>query len=247
MEQSAYAAEGEEKAGGEGLRRLLPGGVDVQGQEAVMPSPSSCLAPPPRPDQGRPSGQPQERKQEGQQAGESRAGDGLREYAARTPDRVASAVWPEESTGISHERPSRGDPQNIRGGLDHSGPTRQGLRRVSANHIEDGPRGDVDKTGRSDRRPHPSSPAPQPSPQRQRAISLCIIGCETGPRRRPCKLEWVESIVQQCQDAGVPVFVKALDLGGRVSKDMAEWPEWARRREEPVAAERTAALKGEGS
>ena len=64
-------------------------------------------------------------------------------------------------------------------------------------------------------------------------IDWIIIGCESGPKRRPCKLEWVRSIVEQCKAAGVPVFVKQLDLDGRVSKDMNEWPEWARVREFP--------------
>ena len=56
-------------------------------------------------------------------------------------------------------------------------------------------------------------------------ISQIIIGCESGQKRRPCKIEWVRSIVQQCQAAGVKVFVKQLDINGRVSHDMNEWPE----------------------
>lgn len=39
-------------------------------------------------------------------------------------------------------------------------------------------------------------------------LDWIICGCESGPRRRPCKLEWVYSIVEQCQNADVPVFVK---------------------------------------
>jgi protein gp37 len=37
-----------------------------------------------------------------------------------------------------------------------------------------------------------------------------IIGCESGPSRRPCKLEWVRNIVSQCRAANVPIFVKQL-------------------------------------
>jgi protein gp37 len=65
-------------------------------------------------------------------------------------------------------------------------------------------------------------------------ISWVVIGCESGPRRRPCKLVWVKSIIDQCVAANVPVFVKQMDIGGRVSHDPAEWPEWARIREYPV-------------
>jgi protein gp37 len=41
-------------------------------------------------------------------------------------------------------------------------------------------------------------------------LDLVIVGPETGPGARPCKLEWIASIVKQCHDAGVPVFVKAV-------------------------------------
>lgn len=64
-------------------------------------------------------------------------------------------------------------------------------------------------------------------------LDWLIIGCESGHRRRPCKLGWVESLIHQADAAGIPVFVKQLDIDGRVSKNPADWPEWARRREFP--------------
>ena len=36
-----------------------------------------------------------------------------------------------------------------------------------------------------------------------------VVGAETGPGARPCKAEWIESVVAQCEAAGVPMFVKA--------------------------------------
>ena len=62
-----------------------------------------------------------------------------------------------------------------------------------------------------------------------------VPGCESGPSRRPCELEWVRSVVEQCAAAGVKCFVKQLDLDGRVSHDPAEWPEDLRVREYPDA------------
>ena len=50
-------------------------------------------------------------------------------------------------------------------------------------------------------------------------LDWIIIGCESGPNRRPCKLEWVRSLVDQGQNAGVSVFVKQLDIDGKVVKD----------------------------
>jgi len=91
-----------------------------------------------------------------------------------------------------------------------------------------------------------------------RSISACLIGCESGPKRRPCKLEWVKDLVEQCTSAGVSVHVKQLPMpycrkeyrgkwiGGApsiemidelskgrtyVSHDPAEWPEKVRQRD----------------
>lgn len=70
-------------------------------------------------------------------------------------------------------------------------------------------------------------------------IDWVIVGGESGPGARPMNVEWARSIVRQCKDAGVPVFVKQLgtkpylhpDKGPRVELelkdqkggDMAEW------------------------
>lgn len=77
---------------------------------------------------------------------------------------------------------------------------------------------------------------------RQR-IHWVIVGGESGPGARPCNVDWVRSIVRQCQDAGVPCFVKQLGsrpyidakaapLAGPIDLDLthakggnpAEWP-----------------------
>lgn len=41
-------------------------------------------------------------------------------------------------------------------------------------------------------------------------ISWVIVGGESGPGARPCNIEWIRSIVQQCKAAKVPCFVKQL-------------------------------------
>lgn len=60
-----------------------------------------------------------------------------------------------------------------------------------------------------------------------------IIGCESGPNRRPMKLEWALDLVRQCKAVGLAVFVKQLDIDGRVSKNPTEWPKELRIREYP--------------
>ena len=62
-------------------------------------------------------------------------------------------------------------------------------------------------------------------------IDWVIIGCESGSNRRPCKLEWVRSIVEQCKAAGVSIFVKQLDINGKVEKDISNFPADLRVRE----------------
>ena len=76
-----------------------------------------------------------------------------------------------------------------------------------------------------------------------------IIGGESGREARPCNLAWLRSMVRQCQDAGVPCWVKQLgsySVGGcaalvdpespalwdsrfhwhhKAGADPAEWPE----------------------
>lgn len=53
-------------------------------------------------------------------------------------------------------------------------------------------------------------------------LDWVIVGCESGPRRRPCKIEWVQDIIEQCYAADVPVFVKQIDLDGTVVHDVAQ-------------------------
>ena len=48
-------------------------------------------------------------------------------------------------------------------------------------------------------------------------INWMIVGGESGPGHRPMDIGWLESIVSQCRDAGVPVFVKQ-DSGPRAGQ-----------------------------
>ena len=45
-------------------------------------------------------------------------------------------------------------------------------------------------------------------------LDQVIVGGESGPKARPCDVQWIRSIVRQCQGADVPVFVK--QLGGNI-------------------------------
>lgn len=74
--------------------------------------------------------------------------------------------------------------------------------------------------------------APMAEPTNEN-INWVIIGCESGTKRRETKIEWVESLVDQCKLATVPVFVKQLEINGKVEKDITKFPKHLQIREIP--------------
>lgn len=69
-------------------------------------------------------------------------------------------------------------------------------------------------------------------------LKWLVVGCESGPNRRPCKIEWVESIVEQCRAANVPVFVKQICLpNGKFTNKIEEFPAHLQIRQVPWAKE----------
>lgn len=51
---------------------------------------------------------------------------------------------------------------------------------------------------------------PRTNPDGTPAIAWCVCGGESGPKARPFDLVWARSIVKQCREAGVAVWVKQL-------------------------------------
>lgn len=60
-----------------------------------------------------------------------------------------------------------------------------------------------------------------------------VIGSESGKNRRLCNIEWVRSIVRQCKEAHVALYVKQLDLGGKIVTDPKDFPKDLRIRQYP--------------
>lgn len=67
-------------------------------------------------------------------------------------------------------------------------------------------------------------------------LDWVIVGCESGPHRRTMKTEWAESLADQCSAAGVPFFMKQMEIDGKVCHDLEAFPETLRRREFPQGA-----------
>lgn len=57
-----------------------------------------------------------------------------------------------------------------------------------------------------------------------RLIDQVIVGCESGPNQRPCKIEWIRDIVRQCQSAKTKVYIKQMEVGGKVCSDVSKFP-----------------------
>jgi len=65
-----------------------------------------------------------------------------------------------------------------------------------------------------------------------RRIDFLVLGSESGKNRRPCPHEWMIDVVEQCQRANIPVWVKQIqDEKGRVIHDINLFPEALKVRE----------------
>ncbi len=75
------------------------------------------------------------------------------------------------------------------------------------------------------------------SQQQTALLDWIVCGGESGPGARRCNVEWIRSVVRQCEAANVPVFVKQLgavfaqsqrgdahDSRDRKGSDPSEWP-----------------------
>ena len=88
-------------------------------------------------------------------------------------------------------------------------------------------------------------------------LDWVIVGGESGPGARPCNVQGIRDVVDQCRAAGVPCFVKqlgakpmdpkwetwkrqrgpAIALHNKKGGDWNEWPEDLRVREYPQATD----------
>jgi protein gp37 len=63
-----------------------------------------------------------------------------------------------------------------------------------------------------------------------------IFGCESGPKRRPCFDDWIRSGIRHgmtIRTFHTAIFVKQIEVNGRVSADPSEWPKDLRVQEFP--------------
>ena len=64
-------------------------------------------------------------------------------------------------------------------------------------------------------------------------ISFIVIGCESGPKRRPCPISWINYIVDRVRGTDTKLWIKQLDIDGKVVHDIDRFPKHLQIRERP--------------
>ncbi|MDO8302239.1 MAG: DUF5131 family protein [Sedimentisphaerales bacterium] len=64
-------------------------------------------------------------------------------------------------------------------------------------------------------------------------LDWVIVGCESGTNRRHIDNKHILSVIEQCKAQDIPIFVKQLEIDGKVTDDVAKWPAELRVREYP--------------
>ncbi len=170
---------------GTSTRRLSEREGDDRRQAHDGARASDRLVSPPRIDSGRVDDQPQERREGGQPPRESRAGDGLGTASSRN----ACAAEGPRGESERHEEP-RGEVDDEAGGGDQGSPLSGRTAEQDCGEV----------------RSHVPARVGYRAPKD--SIGWLISGCESGPGARPCSVEWLRSLRDQCAAAGVPYFLK---------------------------------------
>lgn len=118
-----------------------------------------------------------------------------------------------ELNGEIDEWPSGSNQGDLLGGRQDSGRDCSNVRGEIPSNLKDSERGSPEGTSGSYSRLLASPIIGEPEEKQQGAISWCIVGGESGPNARPMHPDWVRSLRDQCQAAGVPFFLK-------------QWGEW---------------------
>ena len=172
--------------------------------------------------------QPQEWEKEGQQAGKLGDSNILGKHETCVQDGIERRVWSKESKLQTDGRSNRGDQNNLFNGDQESDGIGKGISSNLPDHFEDSSGRQSGKTRRDQSGLHISTPIRRGETQQQGTISLCIVGSESGPSRRPCDIDWIRSLRDQCVAAGVPFFLKQMSVNGKLVKmPLLDGKRWA--------------------
>jgi len=65
-------------------------------------------------------------------------------------------------------------------------------------------------------------------------IDWVIVGAESGHNARHCDIKWIRNIKEQCKVANVPIFIKQIQVDGKLVKDINQFPPDLQIREYPI-------------
>jgi protein gp37 len=68
-----------------------------------------------------------------------------------------------------------------------------------------------------------------------RRIHWVIVGAESGPKRRPMCPTWANRVKTQCQGTSVAFFMKQMEVGGKITDDIEQFPADLRIRQFPTS------------
>lgn len=177
-----------QSASGARSGRIFPGQSNDEREKGLCAGSSNGVSPLSRTNTKWPDDQPREWKQEGQPTGESDASDQFRTATPCNESAEGGTRLPPVRRAQLHGEVNRsaGNGDQV---SEECGRTAQdnchGLQCDRSNYFKDSFGASV-------------------------GISWTIVGGESGPGARPCDVAWIRAIKEQCQSAGVPVFVKQL-------------------------------------
>lgn len=64
-------------------------------------------------------------------------------------------------------------------------------------------------------------------------LDWIVVGVEGGYGKRHAEAEWLEAIGQYAQEREIPLFVRSMDIGGKVVRDINKFPEVLQKRQYP--------------
>ena len=214
--------------------RTRPGSISASapndgGTQGILFSASSGMAPFLRSNPHQPTDQSQERVQERQQTGEPGVSYAFSEHETCLQDRAAEGrAWRDESQCEVDKWPSRGNPRTLCSGQPNSSRIGGKVQGIIPSNIEDCSWRQAKAADGSDSGLRAAETAREDYTGSGWKISWCVIGGESGPKARPMQLDWVRQVRDQCQEAGVPFFLKQLGglrPGGPALLDGREWRE----------------------
>jgi len=167
----------------------------------------------------------QEWQKERQFARESGISNGIGKYETCISDRTKGRNRRKKSELQINKCSDRGCSYNLCCQSEDSNADSENVQCILPNSVENCKRRKSNKTERHHGRLYPPTSEDKDPKKQERTISACVVGCETGRNARLCKIEWLESIVEQCREAGVPCFVKAINLNGKITSDITKFPE----------------------